>query len=65
LGEVPAALVQLRPGATVDEKVLQDFTAGRLAAFKVPVKVHVSYQALKRNEGGKLMKSELRKVFGA
>jgi len=65
LGEVPAALVQLRPGATVDEKVLQDFTADRLAAFKVPVKVHVSYQALKRNEGGKLMKSELRKVFGA
>jgi len=64
LGEVPAALVQLRPGATVDEKVLQDFTAERLAAFKVPVKVHVSYQALKRNEGGKLMKSELRKVFG-
>jgi long-chain acyl-CoA synthetase len=65
LGEVPAALVQLRSGTAVGEKALQDFTAERLAAFKVPVKVHVSYQVLKRNEGGKLMKTELRKVFGA
>ena len=65
LGEVPAALVQMRGGAEVSEKALQDFAAQRLAAFKVPVKVHVSYRALKRNEGGKLMKSELRKVFGA
>jgi hypothetical protein len=31
----------------------------------VPVRVHVSHQALPRNAGGKLVKSELRKVFGA
>jgi acyl-CoA synthetase (AMP-forming)/AMP-acid ligase II len=65
LGEVPAALVQLRPGATVSEAILQAFVAERLAAFKVPVKVLASHQALPRNAGGKLVKSELRKVFGA
>jgi long-chain acyl-CoA synthetase len=65
LGEVPAALVQMRTGAELSEQALQAFAAQRLAAFKVPVKVHVSHQALPRNEGGKLVKSALRKVFGA
>ena len=36
----------------------------RLAPFKVPVKVHVSHAALPRNDGGKLVKHALRKVFG-
>jgi hypothetical protein len=31
----------------------------------VPVKVHMSPQALPRNDGGKLMKRELGKVFRA
>ena len=65
LGEVPAALVQIRAGAAVSEKALQDFAAERLAAFKVPVQVHLSSAALPRNAAGKLVKSELRKVFGA
>jgi len=65
LGEVPAALVQTRPGMALSEKALQDYAAERLAAFKVPVKVHMSPQALPRNDGGKLMKRELGKVFRA
>jgi long-chain acyl-CoA synthetase len=65
LGEVPAALVQTRPGMVLNEKALQDFAAERLAAFKVPVKVHVSQTPLPRNDGGKLVKRSLRKVFGA
>lgn len=64
LGEVPAALVQVRPGAQIDAAMLQDFVRARLAAFKVPVRVAFSDQALPRNAGGKLVKSELRKVFG-
>jgi long-chain acyl-CoA synthetase len=64
LGEVPAALVQMRLGATVSEKALQDFAAERLAAFKVPVQMRMSHQALPRNETGKLKKSELRGMFG-
>jgi long-chain acyl-CoA synthetase len=64
LGEVPAALVQTRPGMALSERALQAFAVERLAAFKVPVRVHVSQAALPRNEGGKLVKTELRKVFG-
>jgi long-chain acyl-CoA synthetase len=65
LGEVPAALVQTRPGAQVSEAALRAFAAERLAAFKVPVQVLVSDAALPRNAGGKLVKSELRKAFDA
>lgn len=63
LGEVPAALVQLRPGAQVSEEALRAFAAQRLAAFKVPVEVRLSQEALPRNAGGKLMKDRLRRLF--
>jgi len=63
LGEVPAALVEAQPGAQVSESELQDFVRERLAAFKVPVRVAVSGTALPRNQTGKLMKKDLRKVF--
>jgi len=65
LGEVPAALVQTRPGMALGEKALQEFAFQRLAAFKVPVKLHLSPQALPRNDAGKLMKRGLGKVFRA
>jgi long-chain acyl-CoA synthetase len=63
LGEVPAALVEARPGAFISEGELQEFVRERLAAFKVPVRVTVSEAALPRNQSGKLMKQNLRKVF--
>jgi long-chain acyl-CoA synthetase len=63
LGEVPAALVQARPGMEVSEQGLQDFARARLAAFKVPVRILVSHEPLARNAGGKLVKSVLRKAF--
>jgi long-chain acyl-CoA synthetase len=63
LGEVPAALVRARPGAQINAAMLQDFARARLAEFKVPVRVVIREEALPRNEGGKLMKGELRKVF--
>jgi len=65
LGEVPAAMVQLRPGADVSEAALRAFAAERLAAFKVPVQVRFSPGALPRNAGGKLDKNRLRHIFGA
>lgn len=65
LGQVPAALVQVRPGAKIDAASLQDFVRQRLASFKVPVEVVISDRALPRNAGGKLVKSDLRKAFGA
>jgi long-chain acyl-CoA synthetase len=63
LGEVPAAAVQLRSGVTVSEEELKAFAAEKLAAFKVPVRFRLWRDALPRNEGGKLMKPQLRKAF--
>jgi long-chain acyl-CoA synthetase len=65
LGEVPAALVQMRPGAAVSEGELREFAAARLAAFKVPGTLRVSHDLLPRNEAGKLVKTALRRLFGA
>jgi len=63
LGEVPAAAVQLRAGASVSEDVLKDFAGKRLAAFKVPVHFRLSRSPLPRNQAGKLVKQALRKAF--
>jgi long-chain acyl-CoA synthetase len=63
LGEVPAAMVQLRADAQVSEAALRAFAAERLAAFKVPVKVEF-WHTLPRNAGGKLEKNRLRQLFG-
>jgi fatty-acyl-CoA synthase len=35
-GEVPAAFVQLKPGATLNETGIVDFCLGRIATFKIP-----------------------------
>jgi long-chain acyl-CoA synthetase len=63
LGEEPAAVVTLKPGATADEDELRAFVAERLAAFKVPVRVLFWPEPLPRNANGKILKSELKKVF--
>ncbi|WP_296599314.1 class I adenylate-forming enzyme family protein [Phenylobacterium sp.] len=63
LGEEPGAVVHLRPGGTADEAELRQFVRERLAAFKVPVKVAFWPETLPRNANGKIMKSELKKVF--
>ena len=63
LGEEPAAVVTLKPGAEASERELRAFVAERLAAFKVPVKVVFWHETLPRNANGKIMKSELKKVF--
>ncbi len=63
LGEEPAAVVTLKPGATATERELRAFVAERLAAFKVPVKVLFRTETLPRNANGKIMKNELKKMF--
>jgi long-chain acyl-CoA synthetase len=63
LGEEPAAVVHLRPGGTATEDELRDLVRTRLAAFKVPVKVAFWPETLPRNANGKILKTELKKVF--
>ena len=63
LGEEPGAVVTLKPGAEASQDDLRSFVAERLAAFKVPVKVIFWHETLPRNANGKIVKSELRKLF--
>ncbi|MBS0361836.1 MAG: acyl--CoA ligase, partial [Proteobacteria bacterium] len=63
LGEEPGAIVTLKPGASATEAELRAWVRGRLAAFKVPVKVVFWPEMLPRNANGKIIKTELKKVF--
>jgi len=63
LGEEPAAVVTLKPGAEASERELRAFVAERLAAFKVPVKIIFWSETLPRNANGKILKNELKKLF--
>jgi long-chain acyl-CoA synthetase len=63
LGEEPGAVVTLKPGASATEDELRAFVRGKLAAFKVPVRVAFWPEMLPRNPNGKIMKPELKKAF--
>jgi len=63
LGEEPGAVVTLKPGAHASEAELRAFVAERLAAFKVPVRVVFQTETLPRNANGKILKTELKKIF--
>jgi len=63
LGEEPAAVVTLKPGAEATEEELRAHVAERLAAFKVPVAVKFWKETLPRNPNGKILKNELKKLF--
>jgi len=63
LGEEPAAVVHLAPGAEANEAELKAFVAARLAGFKVPVRVAFSTETLPRNANGKILKAEIRALL--
>lgn len=63
LGEEPGAVVALARGQDASEEELRGFVAARLAAFKVPVRILFHDEILPRNANGKILKSELRKLF--
>jgi long-chain acyl-CoA synthetase len=60
-GEQPVAFVAANEGATLEEKVLQQFMRRKLADYKVPRKV-VLMPALPRNATGKILKTTLREL---
>jgi len=63
-GEVPVAIVVLRPDATATAKELRSWCRARLAAHKVPRDVHFR-DALPKGGTGKILKAELREPFWA
>jgi long-chain acyl-CoA synthetase len=63
LGEEPAAVVYLRPGALGSEAQLLEFARARLAAFKVPVRIVLLDAPLPRNVSGKILKSEIKRML--
>ncbi len=63
LGEEPAAVVHLAPGARASEAELQAWVATRLAAFKVPVAIRFCDEPLPRNANGKILKRDLKALF--
>jgi long-chain acyl-CoA synthetase len=63
LGEEPAAVVHLAPGAEASEEELKAWVRGRLAAFKTPVRIAFLPDPLPRNANGKILKGELKRLF--
>jgi acyl-CoA synthetase (AMP-forming)/AMP-acid ligase II len=63
LGEEPAAVVHLAPGATATEAELQAWVRARLAPFKVPVAIRFCDEMLPRNANGKILKRDLKAYF--
>ena len=62
--EAVTAAIVLRPGEGMDEAQLVAFCRERLAGFKTPKRMLI-VDALPRNASGKILKRELRKLFGA
>ena len=63
-GEVPVAIVVLKPDQTVSAKELRAFCRQRLAGFKVPRQIQF-HDALPKGGTGKILKAELREPFWA
>jgi fatty-acyl-CoA synthase len=61
-GEVPKALVVLKPGAKVTEEELLEFCRSRLSHYKCPHSVEFM-DALPKTGTGKILKRELRKKY--
>ena len=64
-GEVPAALIVCKPGASVTTEELLEFLRHRLARFKLPRVIEFSAEPLPKTGTGKIRKMELREKFWA
>jgi fatty-acyl-CoA synthase len=62
-GEVPKALVTLKPGTQASENDLLDFCRSRLSHFKCPRSVEF-LESLPKSGSGKVVKQELRHKYG-
>lgn len=65
LGEEPAAVVHLAPGASATEEQLKTWVKERLAIFKTPVRIIFLDHPLPRNANGKILKKDLKGLFAS
>lgn len=61
-GEVPKAIIVLRPGAEVTEQDIIDYTRANMANFKAPKSIEF-VEALPKTATGKLQKFRLREMY--
>jgi fatty-acyl-CoA synthase len=61
-GEVPKALVVLKPGQQASEAELLEFCRGRVAHYKAPRSIEF-FESLPKTGTGKILKKELRKKY--
>jgi len=64
-GEVPGAVVHVRPGAVLDAEALTEFLEARIAAFKVPRAIWLSDTPLPRLGTEKIDKVTIRATYRA
>ena len=64
-GEVPAAVVVLKPGQHLTQEELCAFLTARIAGFKMPRRVEFSAEGLPKTGTGKILKRELRETYWA
>jgi fatty-acyl-CoA synthase len=62
-GEVPAAILVLKPDATLTCEELLEFLSGKLGRFKMPRIVEFSAEPLPKTGTGKIRKMDLRERF--
>jgi fatty-acyl-CoA synthase len=62
-GEIPAAIVVLKPGEKLTAEELVEFLCKRLARFKIPRIIEFSQTPLPKTGTGKIVKRALREVY--
>lgn len=62
-GEVPVAVVYVKPGESLNEDALLSYLTARLGRFKVPKQVRFADEPLPKTGTGKVKKREIREPF--
>ena len=62
-GEVPAAVVVLKPGSALTNEALLEFVSPKLGHFKLPRQIQFAAEPLPKTGTGKIRKREIREQF--